>query len=251
MIRLFRSSLLTFLLFNVLLLAGAQSLGAQTPVRQLVYEARVNGHVDIFLLDVDHRLVYNLTNNPGDDSRPAWSPDGSKIAFESWRNVVRAVYVMDADGTNVRRVSADAGASEYDPQWTLDGSSVVFRSYRRHFGGETTVTVYRASPDGSHLQMIDPSFEVRVRSFDRFISQRFVDGEWGIYLTEGDSTRWLRDSSVVFRENPRWSPDDSLIAFLSQGRSGESEVYIMDADGSNLRQITMDGLPKSNLSWRP
>ncbi|HLV34981.1 MAG TPA: hypothetical protein VKY59_07715, partial [Spirillospora sp.] len=86
---------------------------------------------------------------------------------------------------------------------------------------------------------------------DRFISQRFVDGEWGLYLTEGDSTRWLRDSRVVFRENPQWSPDDSLIAFLSQGRSGESEVYIMDADGSNLRQITMDGLPKSNLSWRP
>ncbi|HLV35639.1 MAG TPA: hypothetical protein VKY59_11020, partial [Spirillospora sp.] len=105
MIRLVRSSLLTFMLINMLL-AGAQSLGAQTPLRQLVYEARVNGQIDIFLLDVDHRLVHNLTNNPGDDSRPAWSPDGSKIAFESWRNVVRAVYVMDADGTNVRRISA-------------------------------------------------------------------------------------------------------------------------------------------------
>ncbi|MBZ0301829.1 MAG: hypothetical protein K8J31_18925 [Anaerolineae bacterium] len=232
-------------------IAGAVSLGAQVPTRQMVYDISLGGNREIVLLDVDHLVAYNLTQNEGEDIRPTWSPDGRKIAFESWRDGVRGVYVMDADGRHLRRLSVDSGASEYAPQWIEGGRAIIFRSYRRVAGGETTVTLYRVNPDGSHLQQIESDERYRVSHTDRFLSQRFVDGEWGIYVTEGDQTRQLRDGRVMFRENPQWSADDRLIAFLSQGTVSESEVYLMSADGASVWQITHDGKPKSNLSWRP
>jgi Tol biopolymer transport system component len=241
--------LAVLVLLNAGLVVGAVGVGAQTAAHQLAYVARVNRNQEIFLLDVHSRLTYNLTQNPGDDTRPVWSPDGSKIAFESWRGGVRAVFVMDADGRQVRRLSADGGASEYAPEWLPDSQSLIFRSIYRPFGGsQPSVLTYRVNADGSHLQRVD---EILRPPSDRTISQRWVNGSWGIYVTEGDVTRKLADIERVVPETPRWSLDGSLIAYLAEDESGRTEIYVMNTDGSNLRQMTYDRAAKTGLSWRP
>jgi Tol biopolymer transport system component len=172
--------LILLVLLNAMLVAGAVSVGAQTPSRELLYVARVNRNQEIFLLDVHTRLTYNLTQNSGDDTRPVWSPDGSMIAFESWRDGARAVYVMDADGRNLRRLSADNGASEYAPEWLPDSKSLVFRSIYRPFGGQPTVLTFRVNADGSNLERIP---DIPSQPIQQSLSQRWVGGKWGIYLT--------------------------------------------------------------------
>lgn len=71
----------------------------------------------------------NLTNNPADDSNPVWSPDGKQIAFSSTRDGNSQIYVMNADGTGVRRLSKNA-FKEFSPSWSADGNWLAFTSVR-------------------------------------------------------------------------------------------------------------------------
>jgi Tol biopolymer transport system component len=99
---------------------------------------RGSGSTDIYLLDLQTKKIRNLTNAPRGDFRPCWSPDGRSIAFSSdrgtkarfasghWEQVHAAsVYVMNADGSGVRKVSQD-GQLAGSPKWSPDGQRVVF-----------------------------------------------------------------------------------------------------------------------------
>ena len=88
----------------------------------------------------------NLTNNPGTDTSPNWSPDGTKLAFSSARTGNREIYVMDADGSNVERLTNDP-AFDGTPAWSPDGKLIAFNSTR-----ETELTqVYVMRSDGTKV----------------------------------------------------------------------------------------------------
>jgi Tol biopolymer transport system component len=73
--------------------------------------------------NADGAGVLNLTNNPATDSDPAWSPDGSLIAFTSNRGGTFEIYVMRSNGANPRRLTRDGGGQ---PCWSPDGSKIAF-----------------------------------------------------------------------------------------------------------------------------
>ncbi len=72
---------------------------------QLVYDALVNQNYDIYLLDSGHKIRHNLTRNDSLDTQAVWSPDGRYIVFQSRRDGGRWLYVMDANGGEIRRHS--------------------------------------------------------------------------------------------------------------------------------------------------
>ena len=89
-----------------------------------------NGRVKLYTIDLATGRVATLTRE-GDwnDEQPRWSPDGQRLAFRSNRSGSYNLYVMDADGRNLRRLTDHAG-NDYDPSWLPDGESVVFASDR-------------------------------------------------------------------------------------------------------------------------
>src|SRR4051812_48697407 len=89
-----------------------------------------NGRVKIYTIDLAAGTIAPLTRE-GDwsDEQPRWSPDGRTIAFKSNRSGSYNLYLMDADGRNVRRVT-DHGGNDFDPSWVPDGQSIVFASDR-------------------------------------------------------------------------------------------------------------------------
>jgi TolB protein len=82
-----------------------------------VFAAGPAGAPDIFVMRADGSHVTRLTSNPAGDWAPAWSPDGTHIAFLSLRVPgSRSVFVMNADGTHQHSISAP-GSMDFTPAW--------------------------------------------------------------------------------------------------------------------------------------
>ena len=86
---------------------------------------------EVWVMNVDGTGERNLTNDPGFDGWPAWSPDGRRIVFASNRSDTFQVYVMNADGTGVER-AVESAVTDVRPQFLPDGSGIVFN--REHDG---------------------------------------------------------------------------------------------------------------------
>src|SRR6266496_3219517 len=113
---------------------------------------RTGQQFDILLMNADGSGLVNLTDSLAYDDWPAWSHDGSKIAFQSDRFVNAAqpldIFVMNADGTNVVRLTTDT-TQEGEPAWSPDGSKIVFVSNR-----DSVVHIYLVAPDGRGLRQV-------------------------------------------------------------------------------------------------
>jgi Tol biopolymer transport system component len=114
---------------------------------RIVFTSLKDGDLDIYTMNVDGTDVRRLTNTPGYDGGPWWSPDGTKIAYRAHhpadttqlrqyqdllkQGLVRPsrveLFVMNADGSDQRQVTALGGAN-FGPSWSPDGAKIIFSS---------------------------------------------------------------------------------------------------------------------------
>ena len=220
---------------------------------KIAFVSDQDGNPDIWVMDRDGSNLINLTNHPEKDHSPAWSSDGEWIAFASVRDSLYwEIYVMRADGSDVRRLTWWEDASDLSPTWSPDGSRLAFASKR-----DGNWEIYLMDRDGGNLVRLtdDPADDTNPAwSADgsRIAFESTRDGFAEIYvmpITGGEPVNltnllWATDLG------PTWSPDGGRIAFYSD-RDGEWDIYVMHSDGSDVVKLTGDTTNDQVPAWRP
>ncbi|MFN2589826.1 MAG: hypothetical protein ABR518_03545 [Actinomycetota bacterium] len=186
----------------------------------LAYRTGTPGYpTEIHVTEVggEPRRIFTVPSSDPAGGPVAWSPDGTRIAFDTYDGI----YVANADGTEAVRVSRYEGESPcYDlqPDWSPDGAQLVFA--------------------------------LRCDGADRGLFVVNVDGSGRTAITGGNAgpaPEWSDRSPV-------WSPDGTKIAFIRAPQSPEGDeyapdVYVMNADGSGVTRITHDGRFEDRPEW--
>jgi|GEM_PF-3437522 len=176
-----------------------------------------------------------------------------RVAFASTRDGNTEIYSVRADGSDLLRLTNSPSEDNY-PLWSPDGSKMSFLSDR---SGNWELWIMNA--DGSGPSQLthsngfahSPSWAPDGKHI-AFSSNR-NGGDWDVYLMGPDGSNVVDlTNSAGSDYSPSWSPDGTKLAFISE-RGGHREIYLMNADGSNQRQLTSDGTLKgiSGSAWAP
>jgi Tol biopolymer transport system component/putative intracellular protease/amidase len=176
------------------------------------------------------------------------------IAFVSDRDGNGEIYVMNADGSNQRRLTHFRNFDGV-PTWSPDGRQLAFYTYLSHSkwaiqvmdadGSNQRPLTDNDACDGAPFWSPDGAWIVFTSAFDcdpdnREIVVMNADGSNQVKLTDNDVDDYLS----------AWSPDSQQIAFVSD-RDGNDEIYTMNADGSNPQRLTFNDAHDYMPAWSP
>lgn len=198
--------------------AVSTTTGIPTPtpeslMGEIAFVSDRDGNEQIYVMNADGSDQRRVTHTSTDCVEPSWSPDGTRIAYSvEWEDFfTQEIYVIDTDGSN-QHLLFKTSYSAGDPTWSPDGSLIAFVTddHPTYPGLFTDIAVM--NPDGTNVQ--------------------FIRYPWG-------------SSS----EDPAWSPDGKQIAF-SGGAESWYYIVVMNADGTNLRNLTED-IDWTHQTWSP
>jgi uncharacterized repeat protein (TIGR01451 family) len=235
--------------------------------------------MDIYIMNWDGSGVSRLTSSTYDDINPVWSPDGTKIAFQSFRNGLNyQIYVMNADGSGQVNISNN-NANETQPSWSPDGTKIAFASDRDQAGfssiyvmsangsNQTRVTLSGTglldeqpawSPDGMKLAFITTR-DSTVVTWDEWLQGQLVVKtklliNKEVYVMNADGSSQIRLTNIMGNDDsPVWSPDGTRIAFRSDRDRNccdpSEQIWMMNGDGSNQVNLSNNQFGDHCPSW--
>jgi TolB protein len=198
---------------------------------------RLGDVMAIYLMNPDGSGQTRITDNQFSSYRPSWSPDGQRIAYASFET--GELFVMHADGSAQMRLTA--GRSGH-PSWGPSGKTIAFQTDGTGTGSVSEIALVNADGSGR----TDLTSDARVNEFPSwspdgkriaFDSKR--DGNTDIWVIDVEGKREQRlTTDAAIDEWPAWSPDGRMIAFARHPSAEESEVYVMNADGTGQTRVS-------------
>jgi TolB protein len=238
----------------VLVALSVLCAGVELRADTLLVVSTRTGNADVFLIDAVTGDALNLTKHEAQDVSPRLSPDGKKIVFASDRDGVFNIHGMDDDGSNLKQLTRERDACTM-PCWSHDGKKIAFS--RRLLNDPAAATnIHVMDADGTNVTLIqenafDPAWSPDGKKI-AFASPRAGDG-FRLYTSDADGkneTELTATGNNIGFVYPAWPPDGNQLAF-SELVENQIEVHVIDADGKNLKQLTMLGALNMYPAWSP
>ncbi len=180
-------------------------------------------------------------------SQPAFSPDGSRIAFHSWKGDSRGLVTMDVSGANGKLVANFI--EDQLPTWTADGQSIIFLT-RRSGGRQSQLVKADASTELAEIVIMGEGEYPAVASSGQMVFKGWGQTAFGLRLASEKMDNIQPITNVDEDTAPVLSPDGKQVAFMSR-REGNWEIYVINTDGSDLQRLTNDPAEDGLPAWSP
>jgi len=223
---------------------------------RIAFARNTAGIYNIYSVDPDGSNQTQLTSGSGIDFTPAFSPDGSKIAFASDRDGapgVYQIYVMNSDGTGQMRLTNN-GVIDYFPVWSPDGTKIAFTRQTALIGeiivmnsdGSGEVNLTNSAANDIHAAWSPDGTKIAFAS-DR--NQLYLD----VFVMDADGNNVVQlTTNFAIDYYPAWSPDGTRIAYTASYDNFTTDIVVMDANGSNQNVLTnVDGRGEAAPAWSP
>jgi len=197
------------------------------------------------------------------DLYPVWSPDDTSIAFLSKREDDLDIYVMNADGSDTRKLY-DSGTNDADIDWV--GHSIVFTSgftiWKMNYDGTNPIQITNPQdkglwgkanlPIGDYDPRLSPDGEKIV--FERLEDANTLHGGYNLFTVNDDGTGESRLTDNGYSQGlVNWSNSGEELVYIVAAINGEGkyDIYLMNSDGTNNRNTTPDYFPADFLCHSP
>ncbi|TMK69460.1 MAG: hypothetical protein E6G50_12315 [Actinobacteria bacterium] len=209
---------------------------------EIAFTSFRNGKGDIYVMRPDGSEQTRLTTSPAHDDLAAWSPDSKQIAFSSDRTGQLEIWVMNRDGSDQHQLTFD-NARDYGPTWSPDGKGIAFRSDR-----DGNAEIYSMKADGSDEKRLtnapssDNSPQWGPDGRIVWVTDRGTGFKTSLWVMNGDGSNQHRLTPTSFFWNetrPAWMPNGHIVFQADRDAPlGNTELYSMAPDGSDLRRLT-------------
>jgi TolB protein len=222
---------------------------------RIVYTSYVSpSGADIWTMSPTGTGMTRLTSFTGEENRPVWSPDHSRIAFVRFRNYMRDIYLMNADGTNGHwALTTPSGYFVTSPSWSPDGKSILVQIWIQ------TGRSYIAKIDVASRQwsLLAPASYYGLQGRDPVYSK---DGKWIYYVAAtGYQVRrfqpYGQDALVegfsASVSDLAFSPDGTKLAYFLYVGTGNNEIFVEDLTVHKTKRLTTDSHHDFHPAWSP
>ena len=201
---------------------------------------------DIFSMAPDGSGKADLTRSANPDGSPAWSADGTKLAFTRPGTANNDdVFVMSSNGKAQRNVTKTS-PDDANPDWTPDGAKVTY--------DVSGTQVFEVNPDGTGMTRLVPGgYEAAWSSTGKIAYTGTVEpsnAEIFVANADGSGAHNVTNAPGYDDDSAVWSPDGTKIAFV-RFYGGAGEIFVMNADGSGQTDLTNDPANDGDPTWSP
>jgi TolB protein len=229
------------LLCGLALASASVGRAGELAGHELLVASFRTGDTEIFIVNPDTGDARNLTRSPKSQERyPSWSPDGNQVSFNSDRDGTFNLYVIGADGKNLRQLTHEKRGVEAGMQsWTADGKWIYFGLF-----GKGPPRMCRIAPDGTKFRVLGRGIDPAVSPDGKIIAFARVrrDGHH-LYAMGADGKnlrRLTRKGNPFGGVHAAWSPRGKWIVYAD--RVGDAlEIFRINPDGKNAKQLTRLG----------